>query len=257
MKIIRVGSNVSGKLMGDLFKLVRDELFKPKLEAQGFKVDNQRKAFAVTPQRIELVTLSDLQYPARTHARTHALYMPPALIFTDFGTDPLTKALEKSFESVPLMSENEKGFHTLAGRKSGKRLTYEHLHSLPCVLLLMDKGRMRDTFPHSFDCLDLRICTSDNVSTLIQELGRLCRYPVACSSQLYQLPAEPAERQQLFTDGCTMIAVEKLSDLSVKHCEYITISSVMLKTLTAWNELLRICHLNLLTGAFSTTCRTR
>ena len=35
---------------------------------------------------------------------------------------------------------------------------------------------MGDTFPPSFDCLDLRIRVSDNLSTFVQEVGRLCRY---------------------------------------------------------------------------------
>ena len=51
--------------MGRLFKLARNQLF-PRPE-HGFRVDDQQHAFAV---------------------------------LTDFGTAPLTKALEKSFETV-------------------------------------------------------------------------------------------------------------------------------------------------------------
>ena len=63
---------------------------------------------------------------------------------------------------------------------------YEDLENLACILILVDKGRMGDTFPHSFDCLDLRLnCDSSRefkegspmyLSTVIQELGRMCRY---------------------------------------------------------------------------------
>ena len=57
---------------------------------------------------------------------------------------------------------------------------YEDLQNLACVLILVDKGRMGDTFPQSFDCLDLRLCYDEGsqiiLSTVIQELGRMCRY---------------------------------------------------------------------------------
>ena len=63
---------------------------------------------------------------------------------------------------------------------------YEDLENLACVLILVDKGRMGDTFPQSFDCLDLRLSYDNSrefkegtplfLSTLIQELGRMCRY---------------------------------------------------------------------------------
>ena len=66
-----------------------------------------------------------------------------------------------------------------AKKKTHEDLHYSDLHGVPCLLILCDKGRMGDTFPHTFACLDLRIRTSDNASTFIQELGRLCRYPSA------------------------------------------------------------------------------
>ena len=63
---------------------------------------------------------------------------------------------------------------------------YEDLENLACVLILVDKGRMGDTFPQSFDCLDLRLNYDSSrefkegsplfLSTVIQELGRMCRY---------------------------------------------------------------------------------
>lgn len=68
----------------------------------------------------------------------------------------------------------------LSGSKAAT-LQYSDLHGVPCLLVLCEKGRMGDTFPQTFGCLDLRIRTSDNHTTFVQELGRLCRYP-ACSS---------------------------------------------------------------------------
>ena len=56
---------------------------------------------------------------------------------------------------------------------------YEDLENLACLLILVDKGRMGDTFPQSFDCLDLRLSYDSKplyLSTIIQELGRICRY---------------------------------------------------------------------------------
>ncbi|XP_022807894.1 uncharacterized protein LOC111344892 [Stylophora pistillata] len=69
---------------------------------------------------------------------------------------------------------------------------YEDLENLACILILVDKGRMGDTFPQSFDCLDLRLSYDSSqefkegsavyLSSLIQELGRMCRYANVSSS---------------------------------------------------------------------------
>ena len=56
---------------------------------------------------------------------------------------------------------------------------YEDLENLACLLILVDKGRMGDKFPRSFDCLDLRLRYDSkplHLSTFIQELGRICCY---------------------------------------------------------------------------------
>lgn len=45
--------------------------------------------------------------------------------------------------------------HDLADRNSG--LLYEDLFGVPSILILCEKGRMGDTFPHTFDCLDMRL----------------------------------------------------------------------------------------------------
>ena len=65
---------------------------------------------------------------------------------------------------------------------------------------------MGDTFPSSFACLDLRVRSPDALSTAIQELGRLCRYPIAYSSPKEELPAE-AEWPDLFK-GDKVVAVQ-------------------------------------------------
>ena len=64
---------------------------------------------------------------------------------------------------------------------------YEDLENLACVLILVEKGRMGDTFPQSFDCLDLRLNYDEGsslyLSTIIQELGRMCRYSKSSASE--------------------------------------------------------------------------
>lgn len=71
---------------------------------------------------------------------------------------------------------------TLADSNRAANLQYSDLHGVPCLLVLCEKGRMGDTFPQTFGCLDLRIRTSDNHTTFIQEIGRLCQYPAVDSS---------------------------------------------------------------------------
>jgi hypothetical protein len=58
-------------------------------------------------------------------------------------------------------------------------ITYEDLNGLPCILLLCEKGRMGDTFPHSFNCMDIRTRANNSppaASSFKQEIGRMCRY---------------------------------------------------------------------------------
>lgn len=56
-------------------------------------------------------------------------------------------------------------------------LSYSDLQNVPILLVLVDKGRTGDTFPHSLGYFDLRIrTTADSYATFEQELGRLCRY---------------------------------------------------------------------------------
>ena len=77
----------------------------------------------------------------------------------------------------------------ISGNKSAS-LQYSDLHGLPCILVLCEKGRMGDTFPQTFCCLDLRIRTSDNHTTFVQEIGRLCRYPACDNSVSVRIPVQ-------------------------------------------------------------------
>ncbi|KAL3901871.1 MAG: hypothetical protein SGPRY_012221, partial [Prymnesium sp.] len=45
------------------------------------------------------------------------------------------------------------------------------------LLVLVDKGRLGDTFPETFQCMDMRARPNIKyLETMVQELGRLCRY---------------------------------------------------------------------------------
>ena len=57
--------------------------------------------------------------------------------------------------------------------------------STQVLLLLVEKGRLGDTYPKSFCCLDLRARNRTGlpyVAPMVQELGRLCGYYTACDS---------------------------------------------------------------------------
>lgn len=58
--------------------------------------------------------------------------------------------------------------------------SYEDLAGIPCLLILVDNGRMGDTFPPTLRAMDLRLRNADKstvyLNAFTQELGRLCRY---------------------------------------------------------------------------------
>lgn len=81
------------------------------------------------------------------------------------------------------------GIYTLRDRlnelQGSRELSYSDLLNVPMILILCDKGRTGDTFPHSLGCFDLRVRTPEqSFATFEQELGRLCRYqafkPIEC-----------------------------------------------------------------------------
>jgi len=56
---------------------------------------------------------------------------------------------------------------------------FSDLDRLPCIVIVVKKGRVGDTYPPSFSAMDLRVRQLGTVPTLnalVQELGRLCRY---------------------------------------------------------------------------------
>jgi hypothetical protein len=53
------------------------------------------------------------------------------------------------------------------GHDHFKATQYEDLLHLPCIVLLNEKGRMGDSFPHSFVCMDLRLRYQDQTLRLV------------------------------------------------------------------------------------------
>ena len=67
--------------------------------------------------------------------------------------------------------------------------SYADLENRPVLLILVAKGRLGDTFPQTLRCIDMRSrCRADEprmmMSTLVQELGRLCGYPSGEDTEL-------------------------------------------------------------------------
>ncbi|PRP75493.1 hypothetical protein PROFUN_10671 [Planoprotostelium fungivorum] len=96
-------------------------------------------------------------------------------IVGDFGTTHIAHDLSNSY------------FLQLIKQKTNSVSCYEDLRSIPVLLILVDKGRLGDTFPDSFNCLDLRACKRKAfgpITSIVQELGRMCRYDAAESERL-------------------------------------------------------------------------
>ena len=82
---------------------------------------------------------------------------------------------------------------------------YKDLEDLACVLILFDKGRLGDTFPHSCNCMDLRLSFDRSkefekdsplyISSLIQELGQMSRYTTVSPSDHASTPYVLVGRQ--------------------------------------------------------------
>ncbi|KAL0047438.1 hypothetical protein WJX82_003437 [Trebouxia sp. C0006] len=96
---------------------------------------------------------------------------------------------------IDFVRAKEKSAAALDGSQRPRKpagLQYSDLYGVPTILVLCEKGRMGDTFPHTFTCQDQRLRSGSKFSTLVQELGRLCRYPAVCA-KVHDLD-EPATR---------------------------------------------------------------
>ncbi|CBJ31706.1 conserved unknown protein [Ectocarpus siliculosus] len=107
-------------------------------------------------------------------------------VVCDNGDTNLSQDIEEYFRDSFNVQDDAGGVSTLGNRMvelrklPGSRntsLSYEDLLNVPMILILCEKGRMGDTFPHSLGCFDLRLRVAGYFSSFEQELGRLCRYP--------------------------------------------------------------------------------
>ncbi|KAL0049952.1 hypothetical protein WJX82_001553 [Trebouxia sp. C0006] len=130
----------------------------------------------------------DTQSTSPRSLLTHRSHWYLFAVIKDFSQDDASKKLQQNIPAwflqrqlckIHPVSKASPEVHMTLGdmahRKSG--LLYEDLLGVPCILILCEKGRMGNTFPHTFDCLDMRLRASENHMTRVQELGRLCRYP--------------------------------------------------------------------------------
>jgi hypothetical protein len=110
-------------------------------------------------------------------------------------------------------------------RRANPDLKYEDLLNIPCLIILCEKGRMGDTFPHTLRTLDLRLRTGGTASCFLQEIGRMCRYPrtegsevattmpeaeAYCSSSRHGVTVSAASTQQFLGVARTAADVERI-----------------------------------------------
>jgi hypothetical protein len=110
-------------------------------------------------------------------------------------------------------------------RRANPDLKYEDLLNIPCLIILCEKGRMGDTFPHTLRTLDLRLRTGGTASCFLQEIGRMCRYPrthesavvnnmpeaeASCSSSRHGVTVSAASTQQFLGVARTAADVERI-----------------------------------------------
>ncbi len=89
----------------------------------------------------------------------------PFAVIMDTGKTPLYIALESEPEFLDFKLEGGKTIRSVQDEKK-KKLLYEDLGGLSCILLLVDKGRKGDTFPQvSVLCVNICACERSSVRT--------------------------------------------------------------------------------------------
>ena len=109
----------------------------------------------------------------------------------------------KRLKLAPERIERTLNLRALMSIEERKDIEYSDLHGFSCLLIVCGKGRMGDTFPETFSCLDLRVRTSHHATTFTQELGRLCRYPTT---------PDPGHQEGSCSQGQTALRCEGLPE---------------------------------------------
>ncbi|GBG30820.1 GREB1-like protein [Hondaea fermentalgiana] len=153
---------------GGILSVVADVGGSDGKKAESAARGKMKKARAATSlfQRLESWSLTrDLRHPAK-QARA------PGASETIVDRVNRSYAESKAREEFEAQQQNRKPVPV-----SEETAKYEDLENLPSIVILCEKGRMGDTFPHSFRFLDIRLRSSETFSTFVQEFGRVCRYP--------------------------------------------------------------------------------
>jgi hypothetical protein len=104
----------------------------------------------------------------------------PFAVIMDTGKTPLYNALESEPEFLDFKLEGGKTIRSLQDEKK-KKLLYEDLGGLSCILLLVDKGRKGDTFPQ-VSVLCVKICACERSSVRARKHIYLCiKLGIICS----------------------------------------------------------------------------
>ena len=138
---------------------------------------------------------------------------------------------------------------------------YGDLNNRSLLLVLVAKGHLGDTFPSTFHCLDMRARhrseqSSVMMSTLVQELGRLCRYCKDSDEKPYALVSK-----QLLADigeACAEEAQEdRLVSLLRSHSSRLD-SHMMLKDSKLWEaEMAKCTTMRELVSLMRRCCKAR
>lgn len=168
-----------------LLLTVRDPA--PMVLLRVYDNDENRSMQAILRNAMEVCNLV-------VHRRTSggAVAVPGFSVIGDITDTKLYDVLEPYYRNEYNIVNGEYGSNykikQIPAMKSGSRQTasniplssdlkYEDLAQLPCLIILCEKGRMGDTFPHNLRVLDMRLRTGGTTQCFLQEIGRMCRYP--------------------------------------------------------------------------------
>eukprot|EP00953_Heterococcus_sp_UTEX-ZZ885_P004469 2922-Heterococcus_DN1.PRE.3 len=147
MKVLRVYENDEAGTMQDGLRRGMEAL------GYGSRNESKRRAFSVIADTGDTSLTKDIE----------KFWMSVEL--TEAGSDAPARTLQRA------ITDRQKVVSYKSKKAASKvELTYEDLHNIPCIIVLCNKGRMGDTFPHSFNTLDLRLRTAGN-----------CDYPIIYS----------------------------------------------------------------------------
>ncbi|KNC80369.1 hypothetical protein SARC_07269 [Sphaeroforma arctica JP610] len=159
----------SDKMMGDLLS----HTFGAEGKDSGASMKILRVRDTVANERLGSVIVAAMQ--ALGLAGKESGDPSAFLIVTDTGAT-ISTHIPKYFMQCKVEVAPQKKVSLGTIKASDRAITYEDI-KMPCLLIVTEKARMGNTFPHSFNCLDLRLRVGRNTSTMHQEIGRLWRYP--------------------------------------------------------------------------------